>query len=168
MCSRRRAGMERQMVVRSPHLQKGQVELLAAQLHAGPHGRLAPAREAGRRACIAAGGAHVCVALGGAAERVGFLVAVVHDILGGQGCRWSPLHGREGVLLALLLLLLLPAACRPSCGPLRTPAVQHLITEECGADLPLKSPELHLLVGVPAQDGRCADDLLRGDSHGVW
>ena len=109
-----------------PHLQKGQVELLAAQLHAGPHGRLAPPREAHQRVCIAAGGAHVCVAPGRAVERVGLLVAVVHHILGGHGCRCGPLHGRKGNLLLLELLVLLPAARRLGCRPLHTPATQQL------------------------------------------
>lgn len=66
-------------------LQEGQVELLAAQLHAGPHGRLAAAGKALGRARAAAAG-QVRVALAGIAKGAVALVAVVYDVLGGHGC----------------------------------------------------------------------------------
>ncbi len=88
------------------HLQEGEIELLAAQLHAGPHGRLAAAGKAVRRARAAA--AAIQVALGRTAEgAVAPAVVVIHDVLGGHRCCRGALHAiciRLRLLLVLLLL----------------------------------------------------------------
>ncbi len=76
------------------HLQERQVELLAAELHAGPHWRAPGAAEAGGRARAA--GADIGVALLGrrAAGAAALLAAVVQHILRGQGGRRHALQRR--------------------------------------------------------------------------